>query len=152
MRKAAYYPRAAAMAMLALFAAVAMAGCSSLESEAVADHHVGPVGPTYPSGYYFECTITPHSIVPTKDGSFLTILTRVWDSNGNLAAGVPVQVAAGGVAHRETTGYDGILLMMIGYKIEAGADIVYGHVKYVTVNIEDSFLTIPFQLIPNQTG
>ena len=131
--------------MAALVATMFMAGCSSMESESVADHMVGPVGPTYPSGYYFEGSVTPHSVVPPTSVVFMI---RVYDQNGNLVAGVPVSASGAEDTAISTTGSDGVALFSLQVKTRGSGNIM-GSVSYFTFIIEDTVLTIPLQLIPS---
>jgi len=129
--------------MALLMAPMLGAGCNSLQSETVAEHHVGPAGPTYPSGYYFDVSVTPHSITTT--GTHTVYYTvRVWDSNGNVVAGAPVQDSGadkGGVTY---TDYAGIVYIGIALKTAGTGS---SEVFYMTFTVEDSSLTIPLQLI-----
>lgn len=114
------------------------AGCSSMDSESTADHHVGPVGPTYPSYLFFDATVTPHSIMPPSTATFMV---RVWDNNGNLVSGVPVIFTGAQTSAIVTTGDAGIAYLVLELKGNAAGVI------WITVWIEDTSLTIPIQSI-----
>ncbi|MDH5478255.1 MAG: Ig-like domain-containing protein [Nitrospinota bacterium] len=134
-----------AVALAPMMAVVLLSGCSSMEGESTADHRVGPVGPTYPSGYYFDGTVTPHSVVPP---SSVVFLVRVYDSNGNLVPNVPVYWGGPDDAGISTTGYDGIAVFMLQIKAAGGGGIM-GSVMYNTFTVEDTYLTIPLQIVPS---
>ena len=136
-------------ALPALVVTMLLAGCSSMESESVADHHVGPVGPTYPSMYYFEATVTPHTVTPPAT---VSLMVRVYDSNGNLVPNVPVYGAGPGAGSDTvaTTGYDGIARFAM--EINALTAELAGQVLWITFSVEDTTLTIPVQVAPSQAG
>lgn len=127
-----------------VFAATLAAGCNTVDSEATADTHVGPVGPTYPSKYYFDATVTPHSVLPPAT---VTFMIRVWDNNGNLVSGVPMTVAGAATSTTATTNDAGVAYIV--YTISKSSSSSGAGVTYITVNIEDTVLTIPLQLIPS---
>jgi len=122
------------------------AGCNSLQSETVAEHHVGPAGPTYPSGYYFDVSVTPHSITTTGTHSVLYTI-RVWDSNGNVVSGVMVAASGADKVGYIPTDYAGIASVGIEMKTSGTGG---SEVFYMTFTVEDSALTIPVQLIITQ--
>lgn len=120
---------------------LALAQCGESGGESVSSHHVGPVGPTFPSGYYFDATVTPHSI---PSDSVVIVLLRAWDNKGNPVAGA--QFFLGGldtVENPGTTSAGGFTYFEI--TITGGA----GSTVYLTFTVEDSSLTIPVQIIPS---
>lgn len=119
-----------------LFAPFALAGCG----ETVADHTVGPVGPTSPGGYYFEAKVSPHTI-PNESNVLFTV--RVWDSNGNVGGGVPLTWSGGqddaATSLTNVNGYAYLSLVISGNA---------GGIAHITVTIEDKTVTIPVQILP----
>ncbi len=102
---------------------------------------VGPSGPTAPSGYYFETTAVPHTI---RSGSTIILRTRVWDSNGNTAAGVTVTTAGDSSDPADaflTTGTNG----WAEYVVKIGA--LPGSVVFFTVGVENKFHSVPVQVV-----
>lgn len=123
-----------------LLAPLALANCGLPAENNSAASTVGPKGPTFPSKLYFDLTVS--SIVIQSGGS-VQITIRVWDSNGNMAGGVPVHASGTGKWTEPTTstGLDG---MAHGFlEITGGA----GTIAYITITVEDSSLTIPVQVI-----
>jgi len=138
------YKKMVKMALTVFVVSLLMAGCSSMESESTADHHVGPVGPTYPSLYYFEATVTPHSIVPPASVIFMV---RVFDSNGNLVPNVPVHMSGADTTTLGETDYSGIARFGLEITVK-GAGSITGYILPITFMVEDTFLTIPVQIAP----
>jgi len=102
---------------------------------------VGEAGPTEPSGYYFNATVSPHSII---SGAIVTIHVRVWDSNGNLASGVWIALS-GVVADpkdvQTQTGSDGTGGWVFEMKYPPGSVIP------VNITVENKTLSVPVQII-----
>lgn len=123
-----------------LLAPLALANCGLPAENNSASSTVGPVGPTFPSKYYFDFTAS--SIVVQSGGS-VAFTVRVWDSNGNMAGGVSNTFTGSGKWENPTTTTDlngmdrGILT------VEGGA----GTIDYVTVTVENLSLTIPVQIV-----
>ncbi|MDH5637006.1 MAG: hypothetical protein OEZ04_00775 [Nitrospinota bacterium] len=132
------------LALTVFVMSLSIAGCSSMESESVADHHVGPVGPTYPSLYYFEATVTPHTVVPPATAIFMV---RVFDSNGNLVPNVPVYALGADESTMGETDYSGIARFSLVIASKGGGGIS-GYVLPMTFSVEDTSLTIPVQVAP----
>jgi len=134
-----------AVALTAAFMMVALgAGCSSMDSESVADHHIGPVGPTYPSYFYYDVTVTPHSVLPPAT---VTFVVRVWDHNGNLVSGATMTAAGPDTSTEGVTDDAGLAYLVL--KISKSTASSGAGVVFVTINIEDAALTVPIQLIPS---
>lgn len=111
------------------------------EGESVASKQYGPVGPTYPSGYYFRVIVTPHTV---PSGSSCHVDLQVWDSNGNAAGGVPAAVAGTDTVDDNnfiTTNEHG----QGGWVLEVKGDA--GTIFYITVQIEDKQVTAPVQIV-----
>ncbi len=123
---------------------LALAQCGESGGESVASHHVGPVGPTFPSGWYFDATVTPHS---APAGSTVIFTIRVWDRNGLPASGVEIWL---GLSATETSVENPFFTNLYGYmtqqyEIEGGGG---GEVTYLSVTVQDTVLTLPIQIIP----
>ncbi len=118
---------------------LALAQCGENGGESVSSHHVGPVGPTFPSGYYFDATVTPHSI---PSDSVVIVLLRAWDNKGNPVAGAAFFL--GGIDTVENPGVTGVGgFTYFEVTIEGGE----GSTVFLTFTLEDSSLTLPVQII-----
>jgi len=106
--------------------------------ESVASHTVGPVGPSWPSSYYFDATVTPHTI---KSNGTVLITVQVWDSNGNVAGGVLVTIVGPETSGTATTDTGGLASSVLTVTGNAGS------IVYLTCGVEDTVLTIPVQVI-----
>ncbi len=135
--------RRLALLVLLLASPATLVSCGNGDGgEQVASGHVGPVGPTSPSGYYFEVTVTPHTIT---SGSDIAVTIRAYDQNGNAASGVPVNVAGTGMDPKDTFGSTS----STGYaRWSIQMNSVVASYSYVTVSIEDKQLTVPVYIIP----
>lgn len=128
----------------ALFVApMFLAQCGPGGGENVPSAHVGPTGPTSPNGYYFELTVTPHTLYR---GGWVMAVVRVWDEYGNLAPYVRVAFT--------TSGFNKVEIMLWEYTnmnglvqnpIEVEADTNY--IGYITAEVEGTFLTLPVSII-----
>jgi len=116
-----------------------MAGCGAApESESVAQSYAGPTGPTFPSSYYFDLSITPHTI---QTPGTVGVTVRVWDSRGNVVANAPIIFVGPDTSTTGTTSAGGISTKVLEIKGNAGG------VVFVTVTVEDSSLTLPVQIV-----
>ncbi len=103
---------------------------------------VGPVGPTEPSGYYFEMMVSPNVI---RTGDVVDVTVRVWDSNGNNMAGVYLAISGVAIDPKDaettttTAGWGGWLL-----KVESPP----GTQVNITVVVENAVLTSPVMILP----
>lgn len=117
----------------------ALAQCgSNTGGDSVASHRVGPKGPTFPGQYYFEVTVTPHTVL--IDGT-VAVVVRVFDKNGLPAVGVPMNVVGpeeAGAGSTDSNGFATFILTVSG---------VEGGISPLTVSIEDLVLTVPVQII-----
>ena len=114
-----------------------LAQCGVSEGESVASHHVGPVGPTFPGKYYFDATVTPHTI---ENNGTVAIVIRVYDQNGLPAGGVAMNVVGPETPGAGATNTDGLITFILTVEGTAGG------ISNITVAIEDSALTIPVQI------
>lgn len=135
--------RRLALAALLAFAPAAMVGCgNSNGGQQVASDHAGPIGPTSPGGYYFEMTVTPHTIT---SGSNVVAQIQVYDNQGNTAPGVMVALVGDNSDPKEafgTTGSGGWVrwAIQIGYPPNSYV--------YLTASVEDKTLTVPVYVAP----
>jgi hypothetical protein len=124
----------------------ALAQCgSSTEGESVSSSHVGPVGPTFPGKYFFDATMTPHTVMAKGT---VTILLRAWDIDGNPAPGVSF-ITSGFIKEIDldslpTTGSGGYTYMVI--EIPAGP----ANVSSLIFTVEDTSLSIALQVLANE--
>ena len=119
---------------------VALLSCGSGES--VADHCVGSTAPTTPSEYQFDLCVFPHTIqVP---GS-VTVTTRVWDRNGNVAGGVPVIVTGPEKPGGGVTNEFGILALAYEIKGEGGG----GSFGTIASQVENGRLQLQVYFTPD---
>lgn len=142
MKTMAMIRRLALMAALLLSPAL-LVGCGNDNGgQQVASDHVGPIGPTNPSGYYFDLTCSPHTIT---SGSNVTCRIQVWDENGNTAAGVPVTLVGDSSDPKDsfaTTGSGGWVRWAVQVGYPAGSYV------YFTAGVEDKVLTVPVYVVP----
>lgn len=117
----------------------------SCADEQVAQNRVGPAGPSSQNKLYFDLAVTPYTI---QSGNVIDVTFRVWDSAGNMMAGVTGYLSGVSIDPTKamaTTGEDGIS----GWVVEIKA--TPGSVVYVTVTVEDLSLTAPVQIM-SSTG
>lgn len=122
-----------------LLAPLALAGCG--DGEGVASASSGVRGPSYPSGYYVELTVTPYN---TITNSTVNVTVKVWDSNGNPAGGVVVMVGGDESAddkNFQTTGSNGEAIWSWEIKAPAGA------VVPITATVESTSATVNVQVV-----
>jgi len=106
---------------------------------------VGPVGPTQPSGYYFDLTVTPNALFV---GGGVQSSVNVRDSHGNAVGGASVVITVSGIDAFDaaglaiTTNANGQGSMWMEYK---GVGI--GGLSFFTATLENRSLTAPVQLI-----
>ncbi len=108
--------------------------------ETVASHTVGPVGPSWPSSYYFDATVTPHTI---KNNGTVLVTVQIWDSNGNVAGGVLVTIVGPETSGTATSDSGGLASAVLTVTGNAGS------IVYLTCGVEDTVLTIPVQVLAN---
>ncbi len=125
--------------VLAVMALAALNSCGNTE-DFTATHTVGPAGPTAPSGYYFDLTVSPY--VVTDGGTFI-LTSRVTDGAGNAVAGAIVILAGDAeescAATTDAAGYGSCALT-----VDAGGAFV----GYITAQLENKALTVPYQVVP----
>ncbi|MBI4666136.1 MAG: hypothetical protein HY751_06995 [Nitrospinae bacterium] len=126
-----------------LLAPLALTQCGSAGEQNSAEEKVGPVGPTYPSRYYFDLSVAP--IIVQSNGT-VTFTVQVHDSRGNVAGGVSVILAGPDTSTSGVTDSNGFFFGVLEVKGTAGSII------YVTGTVEDMSLTIPVQVIPSTSG
>ncbi|HEB72379.1 MAG TPA: hypothetical protein ENI77_07130 [Nitrospirae bacterium] len=146
-----------------------LAQCGEGDSVASA---TASAGPTYPSKYYFEATVTP-SVVDNK--GTVGLVVRVWDENGYPVSGAVVIVvgpnksattgtkgtkgatgssgsggssgtSGGGTGSTGTTGENGIKTFPLNITGDAGGII------YLAVLVENSVVQVPVQIRPSATA
>lgn len=127
--------------LAALFVApLVMAGCGAAPAEeSVANSNPVTRGPSKPSGYYVEMTITPHTV---QTPGTIAVRVRVWDARGNMVSGVPVTVVGAlDKAAAGTTDANGLLIGTVEIKGDAGG------VDFIYVLVEDLELSLPVQIV-----
>lgn len=129
----------------ALFVApLLLAQCAPAEGDNVASKTVGPEGPTSPSNYYFDLTVTPHTLI---GGGWVHTIVKVWDQYGNEASGVLVVIAASGFDDVEMdpingwTDANGMTYLYISIASD------FTSIGYVTAYVEGEYLTAPIQIV-----
>ncbi|VAX14736.1 hypothetical protein MNBD_NITROSPINAE04-1163 [hydrothermal vent metagenome] len=143
-----------------------LAKCGAGDSVASA---TASAGPTYPSKYYFEATVTPN-VVDNK--GTVGLVVRVWDENGYPVSGAVVIVvgpnksattgtkgttgtsgtggssgtSGSGTGSTGTTGDNGIKTFPLNITGDAGGII------YLAVLVENSVVQVPVQIRPSATA
>ncbi len=120
-----------------------LANCGA-GGELVSSNHAGPAGPTAPSGWYFDMTVTPQTIV---FGGSTVATIRVWDSQGNAVSGAVGQISMTGLPPQVSsvafvTGENGIVYV----PAQVAKTTVPGTV-FLIANLEDSTLNLPVTVI-----
>lgn len=119
-----------------------VAGCGGTSDSGVASSHFGPVGPTDPSGLFFDTTVTPTFV---QAGNTTGVTVRVWDEFGNRVGGVIVQLIGGEEGVAGITDTNGFLHTFV--EID---DDSFG-ISWFTVTIETASITFPVQIIGETT-
>jgi len=97
------------------------------------------VGPSSPSRYYLEMTVSP-SVVLIKGSTTFTV--RAWDINGNPASGVTIYVSgAADVAVTLATGSNGYATALLDVKDSLGQ-------KSMTATLENLSVSVSYQVVP----
>jgi len=119
-------------------------------------------GPTFPSKYFFEATVTPHTV---ENKGTVALVVRTWDENGFPVSGVTVTVvgpnksattgskgtsgatggtggtgAKGGTGATGFTGQNGIKTFVLNITGDAGGII------NLSVLVENSVVQVPVQI------
>lgn len=126
----------------------ALSACGDFDGDYSQSNKVGPKGPTIPSGYYFDLTLSPSVVQSGGDtDSTISITTHVWDANGVGVANVAINY--GGdfengnsvVGATDSNGYDTTILTVSGILEVANR-------KYITITVEDTTLSASYRTIP----
>ncbi|MFQ5431897.1 MAG: hypothetical protein ACE5EN_05270 [Nitrospinota bacterium] len=97
------------------------------------------VGPSSPSGYYLEMTVSPSVVL--FEGS-ATFSVRAWDINGNPASGVTIYVSgAVDTSATLTTGSNGYAAMLLDVKDRLGPESM-------TATLENKSVTVSYVVVP----
>lgn len=119
------------------------AGCGGDSKSGVASAHYGPVGPTDPSGLYFDLTVTP---IFVKPGATTGVTVRVWDEAGNRVGGVNVFIVGGDNLATISTDANGQLHTSASVSADAKS------VVWFTATVETASITFPVQIIGTATA
>lgn len=120
------------------------AGCGGGDSKSgVASAHYGPVGPTDPSGLYFDLTVIP---IFVKPGATTGVTVRVWDEAGNRVGGVAVFISGGANLVSVLTDANGQL-----HTSETVSATEKG-VVWFTATVETASITFPVQITGTATA
>lgn len=116
-----------------LFLVLASAFAFSSCGESAATQTSARIGPTSPSGYYFELTVSP-SVVPYEGST--NFIVRVWDNFGIPASGVTVLYAGSSdTPGSTTTGTDGIATIGLDVKDRVGTETMTATVESLSVAV-----------------
>jgi len=121
---------------MALASVIAFSACGEESAPTLTSARVGP---SSPSGFYLELTVSPSVVL--YEGS-TTFSVRAWDINGNPASGVTIYVSgAVDVAVVLTTGSDGYAAMLLDVKDRLGQETMTATLQNLSVSV--SYMVVP---------